>query len=172
MVTLLLAAVTSVPFTPPPEPRVTLTFPSGQQVTVVSSPNTDGYSWAHSGTIWSPDRRAAAVHFCWEAMRFSGCEVRLAQPGRPVLPLPNSSVRTLVWTSDGQYLLGGGYNTLRLWNRAGKGRAVLVTAASRHADPALALTLVPGGVCARTPAGSARFLVPSLRAAPGKCAGP
>ena len=172
MLPLLLAAVTSVPFVPPPEARVALTFPGGPQITVVSSPNTDGYSWTHAGTVWSPDRRAAAVLFCWEALRFTGCEVKLAQPGRPVLALPNSFVRTLVWTPDSQYLLGGGYNTLRLWNRAGQGRAVQATSASRHGDPPLVLTLVPGGVCARSRAGSRRFTLPGLRAVTGSCPSP
>lgn len=151
---------------------MTLTFPTGQRFTVVSSPNTDGYSWTHTATVWSPDRKAAAVLFCWEAMRFTGCEVKLAQPGRTVLALPNSFVRTLVWTPDGQYLLGGGYNTLRIWNRSGKGRAVLATPSSPHGDPPLALTLVPGGVCARSRAGSVQFAVPSLRAVPRPCPAP
>lgn len=47
------------------------------------------------------------------------CRVVLARPGRGPLTLKAGVVGDLFWTPDGQYLIGAGVNTLRLWNLNG-----------------------------------------------------
>ena len=65
------------------------------------------------------------MRFCYEPAGFRFCEVRLARPGLPVLTFKNSSVTRLLWTANGQYLLGAGDNTVRLWNLSGGIRAAV-----------------------------------------------
>lgn len=159
---------------PPVPPPVPVTFPGGQRVTV-HSPVSDDDRWEHVETLYSPDRQAAAVRFCWDSLRFEGCEVRLAQPGRPVLSLERSFVRQILWTPDSQFLLGGGSNTVHLWNRQGQRRGFVIPVGTRHGDPPLALALHPQGLCVQhTSRGDSRasswvYALPSLKRLAGTC---
>ncbi|MFC6618686.1 hypothetical protein [Deinococcus radiophilus] len=45
-------------------------------------------------------------------------------------PLKNSDVTRLLWTQDGEYLIGAGANTLRLWNLSDGMRSVVYQAKS------------------------------------------
>ncbi|WP_221089943.1 hypothetical protein [Deinococcus aquaedulcis] len=149
--------------------QLNVPFPGGSVVTVRASPNTDIYAWEHKQTLYAPGRRAAAVLFCWESLRFTGCEVMLARPGQPTRALPDSNVRTLLWTPDGRFLLGGGFNTLRLWNPLGGMRSVTVIPGSRSNDPPLALALKGGVLCVRSARSAARYTLPALQRLPGSC---
>ncbi|MVN85798.1 hypothetical protein GO986_03360 [Deinococcus sp. HMF7620] len=88
--------------------------------------------------------------------------MKLAQPGEPVRPLPNSNVRTLFWTADGRYLLGGGFNTLRLWNLAGDVRTRVVESGSRYGEPPLALSMQGKALCVRSSRSASLYALPSL----------
>lgn len=126
MFALLLAAASTLPV--PPTPQVEITFLDAPPVTVAGPPNSAQnaeYPWTHQQTLLSPRGDAAAVRFCWEMSKYGGCQVYLARPGQPVLELKNSNVRQLLWTADGQYLLGAGENTVRLWNLSGGSRAAV-----------------------------------------------
>ncbi|GAA5513043.1 hypothetical protein Dcar01_01769 [Deinococcus carri] len=125
MFALLLAALATSPVSAAPE--VSVAF-GGRDTVRVFGPSNKGreeYPWTHQQTLLSPRGDAAAVRFCWEIGKYGGCQVFLAQPGRPVLELKNSNVRQLLWTADGQYLLGAGENTVRLWNLSGGSRAAV-----------------------------------------------
>lgn len=124
---LLLAAALAVS-SGPVTPQETVTFPTGERVPVLGPTNLDdgvrrSPPWTHEQTLLSPRRDAAAVRFCWEAVKYHGCSVYLARPGGTVLELKNSNVTRLLWTGDGRYLIGAGENTVRLWNLAGGSRA-------------------------------------------------
>lgn len=82
------------------------------------------YPWTLQQTLYAPTQQAAAVRFCWNAVKYTGCETKLARPGQPVLTLPKGDVNQLLWTADGKYLIGAGANTLRLWNLVGGVRTV------------------------------------------------
>ncbi len=82
------------------------------------------FPWTLSQTLLSPRGDAAAARFCFEPPGFRFCEVYLARPGPPVLTLKNGTVFQLLWTADGQYLIGAGKNTVRLWNLSGGVRIV------------------------------------------------
>ncbi len=156
---------------------VVVTFSGGQQATV-QSPVSDDYRWEHVETQYSPDRKAAAVRFCWELLRFEGCEVRLAQIGRPVLILERSFVRQLLWTSDSQYLIGAGYNTVHLWNRQGQRQGVVIPSSTRHGDPPLALALKSSGLCVKytshgqNTTSTWSYVLPSLKPVARNCTVP
>lgn len=51
------------------------------------------------------------------------CRVMLARLGRTPIELQKGVVGPLIWTPDGQYLIGAGNNTVRLWNLVGGVRA-------------------------------------------------
>ncbi|AWT34880.1 hypothetical protein GCM10008956_24370 [Deinococcus arenae] len=106
MLTLLAAAVL-VPFGARGE--VTVPFPSG-----------DVPSRAEA-TVHSPRGDAAAVKLCPKVFLMGPelCQVVLARPGRSPLTLKAGVVGHLLWTPDGQYLIGAGVTTLRLWNLSG-----------------------------------------------------
>lgn len=124
MFALLLTAAFTAPVTPTEE----ITFPTGQRMTVTGPTNrSDGQGWSppwtHEQTLMSPRGNAAAVRFCWDAVKYHGCQVYLARPAQPVMELKNSNVTRLLWTGDGKYLIGAGENTVRLWNLSGGSRA-------------------------------------------------
>lgn len=69
----------------------------------------------------SPRGDAAAVQFCWNISTMSPlmCQVSLVRPSGQILTLKDGAVGPLLWTPDGQYLIGAGNNTVRLWNLVG-----------------------------------------------------
>lgn len=114
----------------PPVPQTyTVTLGSGQKVEVTapaSTPHPDGgwITWQFERKAASADGRFVAVMFLKDAVfaKDNVTVVHLVKPGGQIVPLPDSDVNILTWTPDGQYLLGGGVNTLRLWNTNGKVR--------------------------------------------------
>lgn len=161
--------VVALPAAPVGLTQLNVPFPGGPVVTVRASPNTDSDAWEHKQTLYAPGRRAAAVLFCWESLRFTGCEVMLARPGEPTRVLPDSNVRTLLWTPAGRFLLGGGFNTLRLWNPLGGMRVAVLTPGSQHNEPPLALSLKAGVLCVQSSRTAARYTLPALQRLPGSC---
>ncbi|THF68707.1 hypothetical protein E7T06_15170 [Deinococcus sp. Arct2-2] len=114
----------------PPAPQTyTVTLGSGQNVMVTAPaatphPDSGWITWQFERKAASPDGRFVAVIFLKDAVfaKDNVTVVYLVKPGGQILPLPDSDVNILNWTPDGQYLLGGGVNTLRLWNTNGKVR--------------------------------------------------
>ena len=118
MLALLLAAAVSIP----PPPQTTVNFPGAAPITVVGPATPAGradFPWTLAQTLYAPGQRTAAVRFCWDAAKYTGCEVHLARAGRGALVLRNSNVKQLLWSADGRYLIGARANTLRLWNLSG-----------------------------------------------------
>lgn len=70
---------------------------------------------------FSPRGDAAAVQFCWNVATLSPlmCQVSLVRPSGQILNLKDGAVGPLLWTPDGQYLIGAGNNSVRLWNLSG-----------------------------------------------------
>lgn len=68
------------------------------------------------------------MQFCWDVPTMSPlmCQVNLVRPNGPILTLKDGAVGPLLWTPGGQYLIGAGNNTLRLWNLVGGRRMALV----------------------------------------------
>ncbi|WP_291425854.1 hypothetical protein [Deinococcus sp.] len=106
------------PATTPLPPTITVDFGAGGKVTL-PRPRPDLDVSASHKTFFSPSRDAAALHFCWDIPKYAFCQVWLARPGKAAQELRNSVVNTVLWTPDGQYLIGAGNNTVRLWNLAG-----------------------------------------------------
>lgn len=134
MLALLLTALSAPPS--PLTPQVEVIFPNAAPVVVTGPENSEKnakYPWTHEQTLVSPRGDAAAVRFCWEIGKYDGCQVLLARPGQPTQRLKNSYVRRLLWTADGQYLIGAGANTVRLWNLAGGVRTAVPTPAPAFA---------------------------------------
>ncbi|UQN09531.1 hypothetical protein [Deinococcus sp. QL22] len=112
----------------PPAPQTyTVTLRSGTKVEVTapaSTPHPDSgwITWQFERKAASADGRFVAVMFLKDAVfaKDNVTVVYLVKPGGQILALPESDVNTLNWTPNGQYLLGGGVNTLRLWNTNGK----------------------------------------------------
>ncbi|MBB5232753.1 hypothetical protein [Deinococcus budaensis] len=112
-----------------------LTAPQGGSLTIgfgaAGSVKIDGLTpWYdervyHDPPLMSPRGDAAALRFCHDFAKYQPCTVYLAQPGQPVQTLKNSNVQRLLWTGDGQYLIGAGANTVRLWNLSAGGRAAV-----------------------------------------------
>ncbi|ANE43489.1 hypothetical protein SU48_06585 [Deinococcus puniceus] len=103
-------------------PQATVTFPGMAAQVVRGQANTAQnaeYPWTLRQTLYAPTQQAAAVRFCWNAVKYTGCETKLAWAAQPVLTLPKGDVSQLLWTTDGKYLIGAGANTLRLWNLVG-----------------------------------------------------
>ncbi|GHG03846.1 hypothetical protein GCM10017783_15470 [Deinococcus piscis] len=119
---------------PPPTPTEIVHLGS-EAITVTGPTNADKVGmdvglWAHEETLYSPRSDFAAVRFCWDAVKYHGCRVYLARPGAQVTELKNSNVERLLWTQDGEYLLGAGANTLRLWNLSGGMRSAMYQTAT------------------------------------------
>ncbi|MDL2344656.1 hypothetical protein QOL99_10900 [Deinococcus sp. MIMF12] len=157
MFALLVAA--ALPGLPVPiTPRVEITFPEAAPVTLSGPENSAQnaeYPWTHQQTLMSPRGDAAAVRFCWEIGKYDGCQVVLARPSQPTQRLKNSDVRRLLWTRDGQYLIGAGVNTVRLWNLTGGVRTVLpapapITTSLPHTSQITGLTLQGRDLCVQT----------------------
>ncbi|UQN10628.1 WD40 repeat domain-containing protein [Deinococcus sp. QL22] len=155
----------------PASPKATISFGAQGMVEVVG-PSNQGRPespWTMIQTLMSPRGDAAVVRFCWEVGKYDGCQVHLARPGRPVHRLNSSNVKHLLWTPDGQYLVGAGNNTLRLWNLSGGLRTQVLAGKTENVR---ALGWVAGGLCVQTreyqhPSQygqtAHRFTVPALR---------
>jgi hypothetical protein len=133
---------------PPPAPvTYTVTLRSGLKVAVpapapIAHPDGGWVTWQFERKAASADGRFVAVMFLKDAVfaKDNVTVVSLVKPDGKIVSLPNSDVNILNWTPDGQYLLGGGVNTLRLWNTNGKVR-------SRVLDSIGALDTRDGFVC-------------------------
>lgn len=156
MVLLLTAALATSPVGDPPEANVAF---GGREAVRVFGPSNQGreeYPWTVAQTLLSPRGDAAAVRFCWEAVKYHGCQVRLARPDGTVQLLRNSNVTRLLWTADGRYLIGAGANTVRLWNLGGGVRTAIPTPGAvfarfpRHSSQIAGLTLRGRDLCVRT----------------------
>ncbi|NTY02271.1 hypothetical protein [Deinococcus sp. JMULE3] len=154
-------------------PPTSATYPVtlvGGRVVSVSAPSPE---WADVGWMtWELDQRQPSLDGRFHALLFrqfsnnpkhDPITVNLVKPDGRVLPLKNSDVFDVTWMPDGQYLLGRGNNTLRLWNTSGGLRTRVLPGME-------ALDVKPGVVCVATvPAGNTvgmivqRFRVPSLR---------
>jgi len=102
----------------PPTPTATVQFRSGLVRTVSGPANNAGnaeYPWRLAQTLVAPRGEAAAVRFCSEYPGGQFCQVNLVRPGLPVKVLKNGNVTRLLWSPDGQSLIGAGANTVRLW---------------------------------------------------------
>lgn len=152
-------------------PEANISFGNRGTVHVIgpSNQHREEYPWSVVQTLRSPRGDAAVVRFCWEAVKYDGCELHLARPGQPVQVLKNGDVKHLLWTSDGQYLAGAGKNTIRLWNLSGGLRTLVLPASTSSVR---ALTWMAGSLCVQTleyqhpgQYGQAahRYKVPSLR---------
>lgn len=116
---------------------VTVNFGERGKVNVAGpTPMSDNpeYPWTAQQTLLSPRGDAAAVRFCWEAIKYHGCQVYLVRPGGTILILKNSDLTRLLWKQDGKYLIGAGANTVRLWNLVGGVRSHVPTTAPMPAD--------------------------------------
>lgn len=106
----------------PPTPTATVQFRSGLSRTVSGPANSAGnadYPWRLAQTLVSPQGKAVAVRFCYEYPGGQFCQVDLVRPGLPVTVLKNGNVTRLLWSADGQSLVGAGTNTIRLWTLSG-----------------------------------------------------
>lgn len=136
---------------PPPPPTPTATVRLGHEAITVTGPSDadkagmDVGLWEYEETLYSPRGDSAAVRFCWDAIKYDGCTVYLARPGGQVSPLQNSNVERLLWTQDGEYLVGAGANTLRLWNLSGGVRSVVYRTKTGAPGGIQRLWLVPNG---------------------------
>ncbi|MFC6591078.1 hypothetical protein ACFP81_02880 [Deinococcus lacus] len=139
---------------PPPTPTATVHL--GHEMFTITGPSNadkagmDIGLWAHEETLYSPRSDSAAVRFCWDAVNYHGCQVYLARPssqggGGQVALLKNSDVTRLLWTQDGEYLVGAGANTLRLWNLSGGMRSVVYRTKSGQPGHIERLWLEPNG---------------------------
>ncbi|GGR43190.1 hypothetical protein GCM10008959_00060 [Deinococcus seoulensis] len=156
--------------TPPTPPAYPVTLIGGRVVSVSApapDPHPDG-GWME----WKLDQRQPSLDGRFHALLFRQSSnnpkhdpitVHLVKPDGRVLPLKNGDVFDVTWMPDGQYLLGRGNNTLRLWNTSGGLRTRVLPGME-------ALDVKPGVVCVATlPAGNTvglivqRFHVPSLR---------
>ena len=130
MFTLLLVAVTASypdppgPASAPAPSTVTVDFGARGKVQVPAPAALPPFFW--EATFRSPGGDAAALKFCQHVSVMGPplCRVMLAQPGRAPFELRRGVVGKLLWTPDGQYLVGAGSNTVRLWNLAGGVRVV------------------------------------------------
>lgn len=144
----------------PPNPAlvrsVEVAFPGGRMVRVVGPEPMADFLATPAQTLLSPRGDAAAVRFCWDIPKYDSCQVRLVRPSGTIQILKNSDVRRLLWTPDGQYLIGAGVNTLRLWNLAGGVRTAVPTPGqvhaglSRHSARIVGLSLRGRDLCVRT----------------------
>lgn len=92
---------------------------NGKVVKVTAPPPMADFASEPQETLFSPRGDAVAVRFCWDAIKYWFCQVKLARASGKITVLNNSSVNQLLWTADGRYLIGAGNNTLRLWNLSG-----------------------------------------------------
>ena len=99
-----------------------VTFPGGQTVRV-QMPDygpEDLVRTYRPSVRFNPQRSFAAVQTSWSAgAKYEGGDVFLVHPSRPTLRLTAGTVGRLFWTEDGQYLIGAGKTTVRLWNLQG-----------------------------------------------------
>ncbi|MDO4263856.1 MAG: hypothetical protein Q4C67_06625, partial [Deinococcus sp.] len=133
----------------PPTPAEVIRL-GGESITVTGPSNAgkagmDIGLWEYEETLYSPRGDSAAVRFCWDAVKYHGCQTYLARPGGQVSPLQNSNVERLLWTQDGEYLVGAGANTLRLWNLSGGMRSVVYRTKTGGVGDIQRLWLVPNG---------------------------
>lgn len=112
--------------TPPTPPITPVTLPDGRIVQVSAPPaqaHPDGgwMDWRFHFKRTSLDRRFTALGFVQSSNnpKHDPVEVHLVKPSGQIIPLKNSDVFDVLWTIDGQYLIGQGSNTLRLWNTNG-----------------------------------------------------
>lgn len=99
-----------------PVPVADVYFQGGAVIRVQGPAGTDDYAYGLADMVTSPAGDLKALQWCWESLKFSDCQVQLVTPRAAPVTLKNSSVRQLLFTPDGQWLVGMGDNTLRLWN--------------------------------------------------------
>ena len=106
----------------PPTPTATVQFRSGPVRTVSGPANSAGnaeYPWRLAQTLVAPRGEAAALRFCYEYPGGQFCQVDLVRSSLPVTVLKNGNVTRLLWSADGQSLIGAGTNTVRRWTLTG-----------------------------------------------------
>lgn len=99
-----------------------VTFPSGQKITVqLPDYGPDDIVTTDQPSVrFNRQRSFAAVQTSWSAgAKYEGGDVFLVHPRRPTLRLAEGNVRRLFWTGNGNYLVGAGKTTVRLWNLQG-----------------------------------------------------
>lgn len=102
-----------------------LVFPNGQTVHVPrpDAGMEDIMVVARPDVLFSPSGNAAAVLFSWSVgPKYEGSQLFLAQAGHRALKLETTGIWPLLWTKGGEYLIGAGANTVRVWNLAGSVR--------------------------------------------------
>ncbi|MPY65488.1 hypothetical protein F8S09_02115 [Deinococcus sp. SDU3-2] len=132
----------------PPNPAlvrsVEVAFPGGRVVRVPGPEPMADFPASPAQTLLSPRGDAAAARFCWDLPKYGSCQVRLVRPSGAVQVLKNSNVRRLLWTPDGQYLIGAGVNTVRLWNLVGRVRTAVPTPGEVYPQPFRRLSRIAG----------------------------
>lgn len=108
-------SASSVP-TRPSRPVVDVYFQNAPLVRVQGPEPTDDSAYGLTALVPAPTRQLTALHWCWEALKFWGCQVQLVGPQTGPVTLKTGSVRQVRWTPDERWLVGMGDNTLRLWD--------------------------------------------------------
>lgn len=99
-------------------PVVRVSFRDWDWVNVQGPKGTDSYDYGLAGMVTRPAsvrKPQKALQWCWQALKFSGCQVQVVGRDGGAVFLLNSDVREVAYTPDGRWLLGMGNNTLRLW---------------------------------------------------------
>ncbi|ASN81738.1 hypothetical protein [Deinococcus ficus] len=100
-------------------PIVSVYFHDWNMVRVQGPQGTDSYDYALAGMITrpaSPQKPQKTLQWCWQALKFYGCQLQVVNKDVAPVFLFNSDVREMAYTPDGRWLLGMGNNTLRIWN--------------------------------------------------------
>jgi hypothetical protein len=108
--------------------------------------------------FFSPSGSAAAVRFYWSVgPKYEGSQLFLVQAGQRALKLETASIWPLLWTEDGESLIGAGANTVRVWNLAGSVRRATPALPARWQGDReiirreiMGLTLGKSTLCVRT----------------------
>lgn len=74
------------------------------------------YVWEIASHTSSPDGKFQEVHYLGGRPKYWDAVVYVVSPDGVVSELSNSTVKSVKWTEDSKYLLGFGYNTIRVWN--------------------------------------------------------
>lgn len=83
-----------------------------------------GFYWEPPEVVISPNGRFAALKYYMSEIKYYDTFIYLANDGGKITKLKNSKVKSIEWTRDGQYIIGIGENTLRIWSLDGKLRAL------------------------------------------------
>ena len=113
-------AQTGAPARPVPSaPTVSVFFSDWDSFLVQGPRGTEDYTYGLAGMVTrpaSPQKPQKTLHWCWQALKFSGCQLQVVNKDAAPVFLLNSDVREMAYTPDGRWLLGMGNNTMRLWN--------------------------------------------------------